>query len=475
MLSIALILSLAPAAADAQALDAVEVTARRERLAKPAKAATRLDVPVQKLPVSVDVIDQESLRRRGEVSVTEALENAPGIVPAYSFGVLNIAGRGFSGVFNSPTLFDGIRYPGWQVSPRVTLNYQQIEVLRGPAALTAGQGSIAGAINLVPYRADGSEDLRAYAALGRYATQTYGLGMGGAMGGINGRLDISYQGSSERGSFGYARNTGFRNLHATGELAAPISDTLTLSLAFDAFDDDAEGYFGTPLVAGRLDPGLREINYNVIDDYVDMRATWLRARAEWVPDESTRGRVVLFANNEDRGYQNAEAYTWQAASNQIRRSDYLRIAHDQELIGALADLAHRHTLFGLDHELVVGVQFDRNDHDRFNDSPFRFTDIVDLIPGDRGVYQSLDPYGPRTATDIEQRSLFLDSALDLTPAVKLVSGWRFDQSRVDSLNALSGVRFDKRYSAPSWRVGAVYAPGNTAWYASWSTSSEPPA
>jgi iron complex outermembrane receptor protein len=53
--------------------------------------------------------------------------------------VINISGRGFSGAFNSPILFDGVRYPGWQVTPRLTLSYQQVEALRGPAALTAGQ------------------------------------------------------------------------------------------------------------------------------------------------------------------------------------------------------------------------------------------------------------------------------------------------------------------------------------------------
>lgn len=464
---------------DPQALDAVEVKGKVEgrRLHKPARTATRLNLSTRQTPASVDVITQDDLRKRGETTAIEALENAPGIVPAWSFGVINVTGRGFSGVFNSPTLFDGIRYPGWQVTPRLTLNYQQIEVLRGPAALAAGQGSVAGAINLVPRRADGQEGGQIYLGLGRYATQTMALGYGGQLGGaLNYRLDASYQGSNERGSYGYARNTSFEFFHVSGELAAPVSDTLTLSLAFESFEDDAEGYFGSPLINGRLDERLRDINYNVVDDYVTMRVNWLRARAEWTPDADTAGRFIVYANNEDRGYQNTEVYTWQPASNTVRRSDYLHIAHDQELAGAYADLSHQHSLFGLPHQWVVGLQFDQNAHDRYSDSPFRYSNTVALQPGNRGVYTSLDVYGLRTATDIDQSSVFLESALDLSERFKLVSGYRHDRSQVDSFNALTQVQFDKRYTASSYRMGLVYSPNaDLSWYGSVSTSSEPPA
>jgi iron complex outermembrane receptor protein len=40
-----------------------------------------------------------------------------------------------------------------------------------------------------------------------------------------------------------------------------------LGLSLDRFRDDAEGYFGSPLVNGRIDERLRDINYNVVDDF----------------------------------------------------------------------------------------------------------------------------------------------------------------------------------------------------------------
>ncbi len=465
--------------ASAAKLDEIEVKgAAPAPLKRAARAASRLDVPLLQQPMSADVIDADSLRARSDAGFLDALEQAPGLVPAYSFGVINISGRGFSGVFNSPILFDGVRYPGWQVTPRLTLNYQQVEVLRGPAALTAGQGSVAGAINLVPRRADGRAGSSVYLGYGRYGTSTAAVGSGGSVagGGLAWRFDASHQQSGERGSFGHARDTSFEFRHINAELAAPVTDSLRLSLAFEHFLDDGEGYFGTPLINGRIDPSLRDINYNVIDDAIRMDVDWLRARAEWQPSEALRASLVLFGNAEDRYYRNAEVNTWQPATGLIRRSDYLEISHDQKLRGAVADLAWTHRLFGRAHQLVLGLQADRNDHARGSDSPFRFTDTVDLLDPVRGVYTSLDAFLPRTATDIEQRSVFVESALDLAPRWRLISGLRHDRSEVDSLNVVSGLRFDKRYSAGSYRLGLTFSPSEqTTLYGSLATSSEAPA
>lgn len=467
------------ASSDAQKLDAIQVEgAALPPLKRASRAVSRLDLPLQQQPMSADVISQDALRAKSDASFLEALEQTPGLVPAYSFGVINLSGRGFSGVFNSPILFDGVRYPGWQVTPRLTLNYHQVEVLRGPAALTAGQGSVAGAINLVPRRADGDASTTAYLGYGRYGTTTAGIGTGGSIGHspLAYRLDLSHQQSAERGSFGYARDTSFEFQHVNAEIAAPVSDSLRLSLSFEHFLDDGEGYFGTPLINGRVEPRIRDINYNITDDSVRMDVDWLRARAEWQPADNLRASLVLFGNQEDRYYRNAEVNTWQPDSGLVRRSDYLEISHDQKLRGAVADLAWTHTLFGREHQLVVGVQGDRNDHDRSSDSPFRFTDAVNLLDPQSGIYQSLDVFQPRTSTDIEQQSVFVESALTLAPRWQLVSGLRHDRSDVDSLNMVSGVRFDKRYNAGTYRLGLSFSPNaSTTYYGSVSSSSEPPA
>ena len=460
-------------------LDTVEVTAAAPtRLERKARTGTRLDLTVGETPASVDVIDQDALRRRLESTTVEALDNAPGVVGYYSFGTLNVSGRGFAGVFNSPVLFDGIRYPGWQIAPRSTLNYAQVEVLRGPAGLSAGQGSVGGAINLVPQRADGVDDTRVYAGFGRFGTWTLGAGHGGAIGddAARYRVDATYQASDERGSYGYARDSSFLFRHVTAEIAVPLGETLVASLAIDRWRDDAEGYFGAPLINGRLDERLVDANFNVVDDRLDMDARWTRARLEWTPSQAFSGRLVAFWNDEQRYWRNTEAYTFQPATATVRRADYLETIHDQALRGALAEGAWMHTLFGLPHQLAFGVQADRNDHDRASNSPFRFTDIVPLFPASRGTFQSLDPFLPRTATDIAQRAGWLESRLDVADGWRVISGWRHDRTDVESLNRVTGARFDRRYVSNGARLGVTRALGRDGIvYASWASSSEPPA
>lgn len=463
----------------ARPLGAIDVTAEAlPASARPGRAATRLDLPAIELPASVAVITQDDLRRRFESGLIEALDQAPGVVGYYNFGTLNVSGRGFAGVFNSPVLFDGIRYPGWQIAPRSLLAYGQVEVLRGPAALTAGQGSIGGAINLVSRKADGAESLAVYAGLGRFGTSTIAVGTGGAVApdGLRYRLDATWQGSDARGSYGYARDTSFAFGHVVADLALPVGDALTLGLALDRFRDDAEGYFGVPLIGGRVDPRLREVNYNIVDDRLDMDAAWLRLRAEWRPSERFGLRAIAFRNDETRNWRNTEAYTFQPTTGTVRRGDYLEIRHEQALRGFVVEGDWRSTLAGRDWQLVAGIQADRNDHDRFSDSPFRFSDQVPLFPTVRGIYRSLDHFGLRTATDIRQRAVFVESAIDLAPRARLILGGRHDRTTVDSFNALSNVRFDRRYVGNGWRLGVTYAPVERAIaYASWATSSEPPA
>jgi iron complex outermembrane receptor protein len=465
-------------AEDAQTLPAIAVEAPRlPALERPSGSGGRLGLSLRETPASIDVIDQDALRARGETTFVEAFDNVPGLSTGACFGVFCISARGFSSSLAFPLLFDGLRYPGLATTPRVTLNYERLEVLRGPASLLAGSGAVGGALNVVPYRADGRETTQLYAAWGRYGTYTLGVGRGGAVAGdrLRYRVDLAWQGSDERGSFGHAERTSFQFRHLTGEVALPLADTLTLTVGGEAYADDAEGYFGTPLVLGRIDESLREANYNVIDDRVDKRVRWGRARLDWTPSTSLRGSLQAWVNSEDRDWRNAEAYTFRPASGDVARTDWLQIHHDQGQRGALVDLVWDDTLFGLPHRLAGGIEAWHNDHTRTTNSPFRFTDVVALRDPVLGVFRSLDPFLPFVDTDVDQRSAFIESRLTLTRGVNLVTGFRYDDTDVDARALRTNTGFSKSYDARSWRAGLLWdvVDGGTL-YASAAAATEPP-
>jgi iron complex outermembrane receptor protein len=463
---------------DARTLPEVAVEATSPRpLERASNAGGRLGLSLRETPASIDLIDQDALRARGETTFVEAFDNVPGLSTGACFGVFCISARGFSSSLAFPLLFDGLRYPGLATTPRVTLNYERLEVLRGPASLLAGSGAVGGALNVVPYRADGRETTQLYAAWGRYGTHTLGVGRGGAIAGdrLRYRVDLAWQGSDERGSFGHADNTSFQFRHLTGELALPLSDTFTLTIGGEAYADDAEGYFGTPLVLGRIDESLRAANYNVIDDRVDKRVRWGRARLDWTPSTTLRGSLQAWVNSEDRDWRNAEAYTFRPATGDVARTDWLQIHHDQGQRGAIIDLAWDAPLLGLPHRLAGGIEAWHNDHTRTTNSPFRYTDVVRLRDPALGVFRSLDAFLPFVDTDVDQRSAFVESRLTVARGVAVVTGFRYDETDVDARALRTNTGFSKDYGSRSWRAGLLWdvVDGGTL-YASAAAATEPP-
>ncbi len=105
---------------------------------------TRTDTPIKDVPQSIQVIPQQVIKDQGETNFTDALRNVSGVSQSGA-GSINI--RGFSG-------FDSVRRNGADAG-LVTggqnfslADVEQIEVLKGPAAVLYGSGEPGGVINI---------------------------------------------------------------------------------------------------------------------------------------------------------------------------------------------------------------------------------------------------------------------------------------------------------------------------------------
>jgi iron complex outermembrane receptor protein len=115
-----------------------------------ASTATRTDTPLRDVPQSIQVIPQEVLEDQQVVRLNEALRNASGVVA----GSNDPRGQRFNirGFDSSAVLRDGFRLTNGGTGnigfPELA-NIEQIEVLKGPAAILFGALEPGGVVNLV--------------------------------------------------------------------------------------------------------------------------------------------------------------------------------------------------------------------------------------------------------------------------------------------------------------------------------------
>lgn len=444
----------------------------------PVAASSRLGLTVQETPASIDVITREMMRERGNTTTQEALTNSAGVVAAQCFGVTCVSMRGFSSTLQP--LYNGLRYPGLAITPRGTFNYDRIEVIKGLSSMQHGVGSVGGAVNFVTKAADGREEKEVLLAYDRWDTKTIGLGVGGKVtDALAYRADVSYKGAN-KGSYGWVEDSSYDYVHFTGELALQATDTFKMTLSEEYYQDNGEGYFGTPHINGKIVKSTRYNNYNVEDDQMDKEANWTRLNLEWMLTEKIKVRNETYYNKENRYWKNAETYTYNAGTGLVDRSDFLNIKHDQALYGNRTELSLDHAFGTMRNRLMVGYDIARNEHLRTNNAPYVTpANAVDLLNPQSGVFMTTSAFTPNRKTDLVQKAFFVEDYLNLTEKLKLSLSARHDMIDLDSDNlgtptVTNPATFSQRYSGDSYRAGVVYdiLPSLTI-YGQWANALEP--
>lgn len=170
----------------AKTLDTVTVTARGVR------------ETLQKLPLPVTAISEETIERKGIVDMNSVANMTPGFSfkPAFGRwqevpvirGMSNISPPAAAEINTNASLFvDGIFVYG-DMSALGLENVAQIEVLRGPQAAAFGRSTFAGAINYITRRPGDVPGGKLTLGFGNHGQE---------------KLGLYYAGSSEDGSFGY--------------------------------------------------------------------------------------------------------------------------------------------------------------------------------------------------------------------------------------------------------------------------------
>lgn len=104
--------------------------------------------PIQDIPQSIDVIDNEQLQTQSITRLQDALQNVPGITMNSGEGGAHGDNVNLRGLLVQNGFFmDGMRDPGNYT--RDSFNLESIDVIKGPSSTMFGYGSSAGLINQV--------------------------------------------------------------------------------------------------------------------------------------------------------------------------------------------------------------------------------------------------------------------------------------------------------------------------------------
>ena len=134
------------AEAEAAAEGAIIVTGMRNQT----NAGSKTDTPISKLPQALTIVTADTFMAQGAISISDTLNYVAGVT-ANPYGPDSRVDGGFIRGLNPLQFRDGMRdlfsfYASIRSDP---YNFSQVEVVRGPASVLFGAGTLGGLINMV--------------------------------------------------------------------------------------------------------------------------------------------------------------------------------------------------------------------------------------------------------------------------------------------------------------------------------------
>jgi len=445
-------------------------------LKQPNSTASRLGLNAIDIPASVETLDIETIRMRGDINIHEAVSRTTGISDISNLGSgVAYSARGFTGNDSVGQAEDGIRLltaASTLTYPSDTWGYQSVEVLRGPASVMFGDGTVGGIVNSIRKAPSRESSIEALVGTGSRGEYRAGIGGTGAVGEIGAfRADASVTGGN-----GYVDRGEHDSQKIMTNLLLSPTDDLRINFTLDHSDESPTRYTGIPLRNGRIDSSLRKENYNIRDDKQSFTEDRLRAKVEWQLSDALKLSNVSYWFNTRRHWRNVETFSINNATNTVDRSDYTEIKHQQKQIGNRFELASIADAFGHKNRWSAGYEVARVDFKYFdnfynNNDPSSNVSINNSNPG---YFTTIDPTVADFVSKTVQQSLFLEDAFDVTNQLKLSAGLRQDWINVDHESRLTTTGIDKEYSPFAYRFGAVYqTTPSTAFYGQFSQGSDP--
>ncbi len=456
-------------------------------------------VPLRDVPQTVTVIPRAVFQDQGATSLRDVLRNVTGISMQAGEGGTpagdQMSIRGYSA--RTDMYVDGVRdFGGYSRDP---FNLEQVEVSKGPSSAYGGRGSTGGSINMVSKAPQLAPSYAGSIGFGtdNFKRTTLDLNQpleGTGFEGVALRLNAMWHDADVPGRDEvYNKRWGL-----APSLAIGLGTPTRLTLSYFHMDQDNMPDYGIPWVAGPnaalasiVDQpapvdysnfyGLTARDYEHVQndlgtallehDFSDS----LRLRNTFRYGQTVRDSVITAPRFED-----IDPIT---AGNQfgtvIRRTDMKSRDQVDKIIAEQIDLNIDFETGPVEHAMVTGLEFSREEEINFNRTDANVQPPTDLFnPNPNDPYSGgLTRDGTFTQTKANSFCIYAFDTLKFSEKWQFTGGLRWDYFSVDYAprvgtgNALS--RTDTMFS---WRSGLVFKPReNGSIYFGYGTSFNPSA
>lgn len=477
------------AAADAAEVTGVTVIAPGDDTYRAPRTATatKTDTALRDVPQAITVITNQLIRDQAMQTMADVVRYVPGVTMGQGEGhrdAPTIRGNATTADFFVDGVRDDVQYF------RDLYNAERVEVLKGPNAMIFGRGGGGGVINRVTKKADWSSErsLSLEAGSSRHRRATIDLAQ---------PLDTSLAG---RMVAMYERSASFRdfvNVERWGvnpSIAWRSGEGLTMSLAYEHFEDDRTVDRGAPSFLGHPSPGRRGAYFGDPDrSYALTNVDLVNLGLEYQVSDTIEVRNRTIFGDYDKFYANVFPGGGPAAAGATDApATYSLQAYQnvspRENLFSQTDVVWKTDLGGMRHTLLAGFELGRQ-----KTSNLRLNGHFGMPAGSTTLAgnpfadptrRGLPIFFTNTGNDANNRvkatvkAVYVQDQVEITPQLQLLAGLRFDSFDIDF--------FDRRVSAPGrrdfarqddlWspRLGLVFKPITpVSLYASYSVSHLP--
>lgn len=457
--------------AQLQRVEIVETAARPYNV-QVSSTATKTDTPILETPFSVQVVDEALILDQQAYRLEDVIRNVSGVssqTMAFSSAYETLQSRGFS----TQPFRDGVRMMFVTVP---LANAQQVEVLKGPAAVQYGRVEPGGMVNIVTKQPQAATSRTVEQQLGSYGFARSTADLTGA---ISTDKQWQYRLVAELlDKDAFIDHAFNKRVFIAPSLAWQVTPSTRINLSYERRDEKEAGGTGVPAIGERPAPVRIGSFYSEPGLFNHYMSDAVNLKLEHAFNEAWTLRSGLGAYRGDFKYANISGSALAADNLSLSRWGLASDFDHRNTDDAFVDLLGKFQAWGAKHTLLLGA-----DHHEFDtDANWSDQSPVDINIQHPVYTVNVPAFLAAAPTSFWKRTdrwsgVYLQDQVELGQDWHVLAGGRYD--RTDMLTGYSGLSLDdakavavnKHESRFSPKLGLSYhaAPG-LALYASYASA-----